>query len=541
MNIRIATRGSALARTQAGMVAAALEEQGHDVELVTIVTTGDTNSAPLALVGGHGVFVGAVRAAVVSGDCDIAVHSLKDVPVDPHPDLLLVAVPAREDPADVVCSRHAGGLDGLPPGALVGTGSPRRAAQVLAYRSDLAVRTIRGNVDTRLGRLDRDLDAVVLAMAGLARLGRTHDGASRLDPDQFLPAPGQGALAIECRADASPELRSALAPLNHAQTHFAVTLERQVLARLDAGCTAPVGALATVEDGRVRLVAEVLSDSGAVRVRAEGEAGVAEAVGLGVAVAEVLLERGAEQIIAQRSDHSGSLKGRRILMPRRAPDGLAAALSAAGADVTRASLTRIQPLPLEEYEQALVDPWDWVVVTSPQTVKVLVEAGLSVAVGVKIAAAGPATAAALNSAGLHADLVADPGGGAAVASAMPPGPGRVLFPGALRPSDEPAAGLTAKGWSVRHIAVYETVPDTIPAEVVAQWTEFDAFIVTAGSVARAVVDVTGVPGPPVIAIGEATAKAVTDLGLRVIGTAVTPDATGLFAAAVDALAPRPDV
>lgn len=535
MRIRLATRGSALALTQSGMIATALRERGHEVDLVTVVTAGDTTPAPLALLGGHGVFVGAVRAAVLSGDCDIAVHSLKDLPVAAQPGLRLAAVPLREDPADALCCRDARSLADLPPGAVVGTGSPRRAAQVLARRPDLTIRTIRGNVETRLRRLDRDLDAVVLAMAGLRRIGRADAVSERLDPRVFVPAPGQGALAIECRAD-DAAVTAALAPLDDPATRLAVTAERAVLTRLDAGCTAPVGALATVSGGRLSLAADVLSDSGAARVRAFGDASadLAAASVLGTSVAEDLLRRGAERIVDLHTDHSATLRRRRILLPLRAPEGLAAAMGAAGADLVRASLTRLEPMPLDEYRALAAERWDWLVATSPHTIRLLGEPPL-VPSGARVAAVGPTTAAALDDAGVHPDLIAVPGGGASLVAAFPPGPGRVLLPGARHPSAEPGAGLAAKGWIVRRVGIYETVQERIPAEIVTLWREFDAFVVTAGSVARAVVAAAGLPGPPVIAIGESSAAAARDLGLTVAAVAATPDATGLFTATVQAL------
>jgi hydroxymethylbilane synthase len=251
--VRIGTRASTLALTQTGHVADALERLGAGpVELVQIRTDGDRLTGSLATLGGTGVFVTALRDALLDGRCDVAVHSLKDLPTAPAPGLVTGAVPAREDPRDVLCARHGWTLQSLPEGARIGTGSPRRAAQLLAARPDLDVLDIRGNVDTRLQRLaPDDLDAVVLARAGLARLGRLDAVTQTLDPSVMTPAPGQGALAVEVRAgleDGSP-LQKALAALDDPATRLAVLAERALLARLEAGCAAPVGALARLGAG----------------------------------------------------------------------------------------------------------------------------------------------------------------------------------------------------------------------------------------------------------------------------------------------------
>jgi hydroxymethylbilane synthase len=287
MTIRIATRGSLLARTQSGHVAEALREvSGRDVELVHVRTHGDADqTTPLASFGGVGVFVTAVREAVLRGEADVAVHSLKDLPTQPAAGLEIAAIPVRQDPRDVLVARDGLTLDTLPQGAHVGTGSPRRAAQLLALRPDLDVVALRGNVDTRVRAVtEGDLDAVVLARAGLARLDRLDVVTQEIGVDLMLPAPAQGALAVECRDDDVVVLE-ALRPLDDAPTRAAVTAERALLAELEAGCSAPVGAHATVtgsgEELLVHLTGIVVSLDGATQVRnsVTGTAGDAEAVG----------------------------------------------------------------------------------------------------------------------------------------------------------------------------------------------------------------------------------------------------------------------
>jgi hydroxymethylbilane synthase len=244
--IRIGTRGSALALAQTGTVAAQLEAAGAKVEIVTVVTPGDRSSAPIAEIG-IGVFTSALRDALAAGEVDVAIHSYKDLPTAPDPRLSLAAVPLRQDPRDALVARDSLTLGELPPGSRVGTGSPRRAAQIQALGLGLEIVPIRGNVDTRIRKVhDGELDAVVLARAGLARLGRLDVITEVLDPIQVLPAPAQGALAVECRVDDVDTEHLLQSIVDDAATRAAVAAERALLAALEAGCQAPVGALADV-------------------------------------------------------------------------------------------------------------------------------------------------------------------------------------------------------------------------------------------------------------------------------------------------------
>ncbi|MEV4689029.1 hydroxymethylbilane synthase [Microbacterium sp. LWH3-1.2] len=258
--LRIGTRGSTLALTQTGMVADDLADAyGVTTELVTITTDGDRSNEPLSRAGGTGLFTGALRDALLAGECDVIVHSLKDLPTAPHDQLVVAAIPAREDPRDALVARDGLKLDELPPGARVGTGSPRRMAQLGARRPDLEVVDIRGNVDTRLGKVTSgELDAVILAAAGLTRIGRTDVVTEFLDPDRWPTAPGQGALAVEVRRGEE----GLVDRLDHAETRAAVEAEREVLALLEAGCSAPVGARAVVDAGLLLVSASVYSLDG---------------------------------------------------------------------------------------------------------------------------------------------------------------------------------------------------------------------------------------------------------------------------------------
>ncbi|MGX5771394.1 hydroxymethylbilane synthase [Microbacterium trichothecenolyticum] len=258
--LRIGTRGSTLALTQTGMVADDLADAyGVTTELVTITTDGDRSNEPLSRAGGTGLFTGALRDALLAGECDVIVHSLKDLPTAPHDQLVVAAIPAREDPRDALIARDGLTLDELPAGARVGTGSPRRMAQLRARRPDLEVVDIRGNVDTRLGNVTSgELDAVILAAAGLTRIGRTDVVTEFLDPDRWPTAPGQGALAVEVRGGEERLVDR----LDHTETRAAVEAEREVLALLEAGCSAPVGARAVVDAGLLLLSASVYSLDG---------------------------------------------------------------------------------------------------------------------------------------------------------------------------------------------------------------------------------------------------------------------------------------
>lgn len=268
--IRLGTRGSALALAQSQRVADSIAARtGSPVELVTISTLGDRSSAPLESLGGAGVFVTAVREALLAGECDVVVHSLKDLPTAPHPELAISAIPKRADARDALVARDGLTLEQLPAGARVGTGSPRRRAQLRRRRDDLEVVDLRGNVDTRIGRVlgdrdsvEADLDAVVLAVAGLERLGRDDVITEHLGIAGWPTAPGQGALAVETLASVSGPLRSALQGIDHAATRTSVEAERAVLRLLEAGCSAPLGANAFIDGGMLFLAARVYSDAG---------------------------------------------------------------------------------------------------------------------------------------------------------------------------------------------------------------------------------------------------------------------------------------
>jgi len=301
--LRLGTRASELARTQSQSVADAITAAtGTPVELVPIVTEGDRSSEAIAQLGGTGVFVAAIRRALTEGSIDLAVHSYKDLPTAPEPGLIIAAVPGREDPRDALVARDGLTLGELPAGSKVGTGAPRRVAQLRALGLGLDIVPIRGNVDTRLRRVSTgDLDAVVLARAGLARLGRLDEITETLDPLQVLPAPAQGALAVECRTS-DARTRELLGRLEDTLVRACVVAERSTLAALEAGCSAPVAAYAEVAEGEsgpeLFLRASVTAIDGSDAVRGSVAGPLPEAAALGRALATELLDRGAAELMA---------------------------------------------------------------------------------------------------------------------------------------------------------------------------------------------------------------------------------------------------
>jgi hydroxymethylbilane synthase len=297
--IRLGTRGSALALRQARLVATALERGGSVVEIVPIQTRGDVLPGSLVAEGGKGLFVKEIEDALLAGRIDCAVHSLKDVPAALPAGLALVATPPREDPRDVLVSRAGDGLAGLAPGARVGTSSLRRRAQLLARRPDVRPVPLRGNVDTRLRKLAAgEVDAVVLAAAGLRRLGLAPAGATPLAPEQFLPAIGQGTLAIEARAD-DVDVIEVLRALDDAPSAAAAAAERALLVAIGGDCQTPIAAHAAFAGDRLVLRAQVWELDGSGTLAAEREGAAADAAALGAAVGASLLARGAGAIITR--------------------------------------------------------------------------------------------------------------------------------------------------------------------------------------------------------------------------------------------------
>lgn len=305
MTLKVGTRGSPLALIQAESVAAPLRALGADVQIVPVRTEGDRRlEVQLASIGGKGLFVREIQEMLLAGSLDCAVHSLKDLPAETPTGLCLAAFPMREDPRDVLVTRAKGRLEDLRTGAKLGTGSPRRRALALAIRADLVVEPLRGNVETRLRKLEsEDLDGVLLAAAGLTRLGLAPAHVQPLDPDVFVPAVGQGVLAVESRAD-DRRVLSLLGRLDHAATRACATAERACLARLGASCNSPVAAYATRDGSTLRMTALVASDDGRKVLRATGIGAPDTAERLGRQLADSLLDQGAASVAPLQSGKS---------------------------------------------------------------------------------------------------------------------------------------------------------------------------------------------------------------------------------------------
>jgi hydroxymethylbilane synthase len=297
--LRLGTRGSKLARWQADWTAVRLRETGVDVELVLIETSGDVTSQPISAVGGQGLFTKEIQRSLLDHRIDLAVHSLKDLPTEPVPGLALAAVPPRESCRDAFVSNTANCIEELPSGARIGTGSRRRKSQLLHLRDDLQVLDIRGNVDTRLRKLDEgDYHGIILAEAGLKRLGWEHRITRLLPAEVMLPAVGQGALGLEIRSD-DVRTRQRVEQLNDPASFASVLAERAMLAELRGGCLAPVGAWARLCEGQLQLDGVVLSSDGARRTFASATGAPEGARELGIRVATELLAQGAGELIAE--------------------------------------------------------------------------------------------------------------------------------------------------------------------------------------------------------------------------------------------------
>ncbi len=300
-SIRLGTRASKLAMWQSNWVKSQLEKLGHSVELIQIKTEGDVTAGPLAQIGGQGLFTKQLQIALLEEQIDLAVHSLKDLPTEDHPDLTVAAVPKREDTADAFVSNRFASLEELPDKAVIGTGSVRRAAQLKHLRSDLEIRDIRGNVDTRLKKLDGgNFDAIILAAAGLKRLGLEHRIAHSFEPDQLLPAVGQGALGLETRKFDIATV-SIVRQLSDPDSYHRAFAERSMLKTLFAGCLAPVGASTTAVSvngsSRLTLTGVVLSIDGTERLQSTDTLPLEESIKLGKMVANQLLEQGADRLL----------------------------------------------------------------------------------------------------------------------------------------------------------------------------------------------------------------------------------------------------
>ena len=531
--LRLGTRGSRLALRQSRIVADRLRAAGVQVELVTIVSDGDLR-APDASIG-EGVFVTALERALANGEIDLAVHSAKDLPLDEDPRTTIAAYPERADPRDTLVTRgRETSLDDLAAGARVGTDSPRRAGFVRALRPDLEVIALHGNVDTRLQRLDSgQADALVLAAAGLDRLGFGDRVAVRLEPDVMPPAPGQGALAVQVRRD-DDETAAMIAPLDDPDVRIAVVAERALLKAMGGGCRAPVGAVAVPSGGALALVAGAVTVDGSVRhiVRTT----VGDAVGAAVAgIAHELNARvpiGARSLLDTRPELDAAFKR---------------AVEALGFRHLHAPAIAVNAVASEELERARVDlaGYDWVVVTSRRGVDALLRPDVAPPGGVRWAAVGQSTAAALHARGVAADCVPDQATADALPQAMaevgPLAGARVLLARTDAATAELPNRLRELGATVDDVVAYRTRAGghaLRPALLAALADpQIDAVVFASGSAVRGAVETAhagvgaGVLGRvKVVTIGPKTSAVAREYGLTVTKESATRDGEGLAAA-----------
>jgi len=550
--LRIGTRGSALALAQSSLVVDALASVGVPAELVTVVTAGDRRAPDTPW--GEGAFVTAIEEALLSGEIDAAVHSAKDVPTDEDPRVAIAAFLPRADPLDVVVARDGqaiGSLDELPAGSRVGTDSPRRTAFLLAARPDLAVHPLHGNVDTRLRRLDAgETDVLVLAAAGLERLGRSDRIGFRLAPATVPPAPGQGALAVQVRSD-DAHARAVVARLDDPPTRAAVEAERALLAASGGGCRAPVGALGRVSGDRLDLLGGYARPDGGLVAIASATGAATDAVGVAWTLLDAIAARAAEQAAERDAP--------RVIVTR--PAGQSAATVLALVDRGLAPVVvptiAIEPGDRDALESAVrgLGGHDWIVVTSANAARALADA--AAAAGIELNAGGPprwaavgrATEAALRAAGVAVSHRPRRATAAALAESLPVETGdRVLLPRGDRADDRLADALRARGAVVETVIAYRTVEAPPSSAALLSGALADrpaAVVMTSGSTVRgllALADATGDPAAVatvrdlhVIAIGPETTAEARRLGLTVLAEATTQAPGGIADAVAAAL------
>lgn len=536
MNARLGTRSSKLALWQTKFVADRLRSvvAGLACEVVHISTHGDENQErPLPEIGGKGLFTEKIEEALLANLIDAAVHSLKDLPVDDSPGLAIGAVLGREEVRDVVISRNGSHLRALPAGAVVGTSSTRREAQLRALRPDLTVKPIRGNVETRIGKVDKgEYDATVIAGAGVMRIGLSARVSQWLETDAFLPAPGQGALAVQCRADDQPML-GLLALIDDKALRRATDAEREFLRRLGGGCAAPVAAYAKVHEDPYRTVSlrgRVISLDGlqVVEVKGEGD----DPVALAQLLADEAMAEGADRILAKERL---PLKGKRVLVtrPRGQAEDLIALLCERGAVPVVLPLIRIEPMvDASRIDAALeaLSMYDWVVFTSANGVERFFDHLAGRAFLPKAAAVGPATAAALEAHGVTPAFIPPEHTGAALARGLLENEDgalasrRILLPCAADHGDEAASILRGAGGRVDELPLYRTVAEEPgPQDLDALKGGVDAVLFFSGSAVRSFSALAGTT--PMLAdllsravvgcVGPSTAERARTAGIKV--------------------------
>jgi len=551
--IRIGTRGSKLALAQAQLVVEALERAGRPTRLVIVKTDGDRQVPDTAW--GEGAFVAAIERALLAGRVDVAVHSAKDVPTDEDPRFRIGAYLPRADPRDALVihvEAKARRLDDLPAGTRVGTDSPRRTGFLLARRPDLRVHPLHGNVDSRLRRLDAgETDALVLACAGLDRLGLGGRIAERIDPEIVPPAPGQGALAVQVRRDDARMLALAGA-IDHAPTRLAVEVERAFLAASGGGCRAPIGALATVRQDELDLLGGSASPDGseATVARRHGP----KAVGLDLA-RELAAELGSRRLAspARTAARPGTLSARRVLVTRAAEqaDELVSALRDVGVDPVLVPTIAVELEPaggdLDDAARNLIF-YAWVVITSTNGARAILKAAERVFTpfeASRFAAIGSATRRALELEGIDVDLQPSHSTAAAMAAELPVSPGDwVLVVRGNLAHEELPIGLRARGALVDDIVAYRTQEGPVSSRPLLRDAfadgSIEAVVFTSGSTVRGLVALAeaeslDVRTIPAVCIGPETAEGARAAGFRVLAVSPSAEASTLAGATAEAL------
>jgi hydroxymethylbilane synthase len=552
----VGSRTSGLAMWQTEHVIERLQRAWPDVvfEIRTYVTEGDGDvETPLPELGGKGVFTTRLEQALAAEEIDLAVHSLKDLPVDAGREFTVGAVTSRTDPRDCVVARHAWTLDTLPRGAVVGTSSLRRQGQLLARRPDLLVRPIRGNVDTRVRKvLHGEYDAVLLAAAGVTRLGLAARVTEWIPAEAILPAPGQGALAVQCRTG-DQATRRRLAAIDEPALRAAVEAERAFLRHLGGGCAAPIAAYARVAPSGLRMTGVVISPDGRRLVRVEDEA--EDGRELARRLAARALDEGAASILAEfrrrpsAGRQDGLLAGRRVVVTRARAEAeaLCVRLAALGAIPICAPAIRIAPVDdLRALDDAIagIASFDWVVLTSTNAVAIFRErwthAGRTAddLRGVKVAAVGPATDRALAAWGVQPDFVPAEFVGDALAEGLAIEPGdRVLLPRAETARHETVEILERRGASVVVVPIYRTVAAELDRAVIEDIRRgVDAVLFTSGSTVQHFMNIMRHHAPGfvfpvharIVCIGPVTAGTAREMGLRVDSVAEVHTTEGLM-------------
>lgn len=534
--IRLGTRASLLARTQSATVGNALAEiTGRTWEEILIRTDGDDTTTSLNQPGNPGLFVSTLRRALQAGEVDVIVHSFKDLPSAPEPGIVLAAVPAREDPRDVLVCRDGLTLATLPNGARVGTSSPRRSAMLLAQRPDLRIEPVRGNVDTRIRKaLEGEVDAVVLAFAGIARIGRTDVISEILDPELVVPAPAQGALAVECR-EGDP-LAVVVAQLQDPLARLTTAAEREVLVGISAECTTAVGAYAKFDGSALTLVAELFDEEQHSRVQITREislGAISTARGIGLlAASKLMLASDVDPVLLVRAnDNEADEKALAAAGLGSISDSylnMSTSLSRSNADVLLSKLR---------------EGVDWLVVTSqvamPSWASLVGRDRLAGAIadakskGMRIAAVGSKTAESIRDLGASIDLIPVLPSAAGLLAELPRKAGTLVFPHGSIAMRALPDGLVSRGWSVTEGVVYETsvVRQQPISTALLRGGDISAIIFRSPSAARAVAQHLGMKTTiPVIVSGPTTAEAARALGFNVVAIANSPSASDVAAA-----------